>query len=168
MPKEYKKKLISQNLLLARVVGPFPPGPSSTVRTLSRDDVRQRGNGNYGLDLRFHFIYNAVIMKIRHDKSQLNPAPFLCLLLAIVAMLGLECFEIIHTISDRDCPTHHGGDVTECPYCTTFSFLFAESAAPFTPPVPVTRELFIVTEEPFLRPVITSTDYPARSPPDFA
>jgi hypothetical protein len=89
-------------------------------------------------------------------------------LLAIAAILGLECFEIIHTVSDAECPTQHGGDVTECPYCTIFSFLCGETAVSFTAPRPITQERFEVSDEPLLRPVIAFTDHPARSPPDFA
>jgi hypothetical protein len=84
---------------------------------------------------------------------------------AIAAMASFECFEIIHLLEDLDCPCRDGGDVTNCPFCMIFHFLFGESAASFTTPIPFAQGTLFVYEEPFLQSVIMSSNHPARSPP---
>ena len=52
----------------------------------------------------------------------------------IASMANYECFKIMHIVSEANCPEEVGGNVTDCPYCTIFSFLFGETANGFDVP----------------------------------
>jgi hypothetical protein len=103
----------------------------------------------------------AIYLRTRRFKMSL----VLFAVAAITAMAGFKCFEIIHLVEDLECPCRDGGDVTDCPYCMVFHFLFGESAASFITPIPFGQEIMFEYEQPFLQSVHVSTNYPARSPP---